>query len=229
MSEDSLNSPGSSAPNASDSRQDLHHPDLNHVDAVACALGQLVDLRDIGTGVHSTQIVELAIAVGAHFGLQTNELRYLEIGASLHDLGKIGVPDGILQKPDKLSETEFSLMRRHPEYGWAILRHVPGFEWVSLYILHHHERWDGRGYPGGLKGEEIPFGARILAVVDAFHAMISDRPYRKGMTYDEACCRLEDAAGTQFDPVIVEVFVQYVRQQFSAPANRRSIPSPARV
>lgn len=229
MSEDSPTSPGSPAPGSSDSRHDLNHHALNHVDAIACALGQLVDLRDIGTGVHSTQIVELAIAVGAHFGLQTNELRYLEIGASLHDLGKIGVPDGILQKPDKLSETEFSLMRRHPEYGWAILRHVPGFEWVSLYILHHHERWDGRGYPGGLKGEEIPFGARILAVVDAFHAMISDRPYRKGMTYEEACCRLEEAAGTQFDPVIVEVFVQYVRQQFSAPANRRSIPSPARV
>jgi polar amino acid transport system substrate-binding protein len=200
-----------------------------HIDAVACALGQLVDLRDIGTGVHSTQIVELAIAVGAHFGLQTNELRYLEIGASLHDLGKIGVPDGILQKPGKLSETEFSLMRRHPEFGWAILRHVPGFEWVSLYILHHHERWDGRGYPGGLKGDEIPFGARILAVVDAFHAMISDRPYRKGMSHEDACQRLEEAAGSQFDPVIVEVFVQYVRQQFAPPANDHGITLSGRI
>lgn len=210
-----LSGDSSKSPTPPNPIEDLHKQ--THVDAVVCALGQLVDLRDIGTGIHSTQIVELAIAVGAHFGLQTNELRYLEIGASLHDLGKIGVPDGILLKPDKLSEAEFSLMRRHPEYGWAILRHVPGFEWVSLYILHHHERWDGRGYPGGLKGEEIPFGARILAVVDAFHAMISDRPYRKGMTYEDACRRLEEAASTQFDPTIVEVFVQYVRQQFPEP------------
>ncbi|MGH9483356.1 MAG: HD-GYP domain-containing protein, partial [Terriglobales bacterium] len=103
------------------------------------------------------------------------------------------------------------------EYGWAILRQIPGFEWVALFILHHHERWDGSGYPGKLKGREIPLGARILAVVDAFHAMISDRPYRRGMPVGDACARLTQAAGTQFDPEVVAVFVEYAQRQY-APA-----------
>lgn len=188
------------------------------MDSVACALGALVDLRDLGTGVHSTQIVELAIAVGAHFGWETRQLRELEIAATLHDIGKIGIPDRILHKEGPLDGEEAAIMRRHPEYGWAILRQVPGFEWVALFILHHHERWDGSGYPGKLKGREIPLGARILAVVDAFHAMISTRPYRRGMPVAEACARLGQAAGTQFDPEVVEVFVEYAQRQYAPSA-----------
>ncbi|HUX66908.1 MAG TPA: HD-GYP domain-containing protein [Terriglobales bacterium] len=184
------------------------------MDAVACAMGALVDLRDLGTGVHSTQIVELAIAVGAHYGWETRQLRELEISATLHDIGKIGIPDSILNKQQALEPSEAAIMRRHPEYGWAILRQVPGFEWVALYILHHHERWDGSGYPGKLKGCEIPLGARILAVVDAFHAMTSDRPYRRGIPIPEACARLVQSAGTQFDPEVVAVFVDYAQQQY---------------
>ncbi len=184
------------------------------VDAVACAMGALVDLRDLGTGVHSTQIVELAIAVGAHYGWDTRQLRELEISATLHDIGKIGIPDEILHKHQALDATEAALMRRHPEYGWAILRQVPGFEWVALYILHHHERWDGSGYPGKLKAREIPLGARIISVVDAFHAMTSDRPYRRGVAAAEACRRLEQSAGTQFDPEVVAAFVSYAEQQY---------------
>ncbi len=187
----------------------------SYVDAVACALGALVDLRDLGTGVHSTQIVELAIAVGAHYVWETRQLRELEISATLHDIGKIGIPDQVLHKEQGLDATEAANMRRHPEYGWAILRQVPGFEWVALYILHHHERWDGLGYPGKLKGREIPLGARILAVVDAFHAMISDRPYRRGMPVTEACARLGQAAGTQFDPEVVALFVDYAQHIYT--------------
>lgn len=192
----------------------LSQPGDSYIDAVACSMGALVDLRDLGTGVHSTQIVELAIAVGAHFGWETRQLRELEIAATLHDLGKVGIPDAVLHKEQALNAVESALMRRHPEYGWAILRQVPGFEWVALYILHHHERWDGEGYPGKLRAEEIPLGARILAVVDAFHAMTSDRPYRKGMPAEQACQRLTAAGGTQFDPDVVSVFVEYARQQY---------------
>jgi len=190
-------------------------PRASYIDAVACAMGALVDLRDLGTGHHSTEIVELAIAVGAHYGWETRQLRELEIGATLHDIGKIGVPDSVLHKQKALDAAESALMRRHPEFGWAILRQVPGFEWIALYILHHHERWDGTGYPGKLKGREIPLGARILSVVDAFHAMTSDRPYRKGMPVGDACARLQESAGTQFDPEVVAIFVEYAQQQFS--------------
>ncbi|HVA63887.1 MAG TPA: HD-GYP domain-containing protein [Terriglobales bacterium] len=193
---------------------DLPAVGASFMDAVACAMGALVDLRDLGTGVHSTQIVELAIAVGAHFGWETQQLRELEISATLHDIGKIGIPDNILNKQQGLDAAEAAIMRRHPEYGWAILRQVPGFEWIALFILHHHERWDGSGYPGKLRGREIPLGARILAVVDAFHAMTSDRPYRRGVSIPEACNRLTQSAGTQFDPEVVAVFVDYARQQF---------------
>jgi len=182
--------------------------------AVACAMGQVLDLRDLGTGLHSTQIVELALAVGAHFGLEHQQLHDLEVGATLHDLGKVGIPDTILRKDGALTAEEREVMQRHPEYGWAILRQVPGFARIALYILHHHERWDGSGYPGQLQGDSIPFSSRILAVVDAFHAMVSDRPYRRGLPVEEACRRLEAAQGTQFDPGVVAVFAQYARQQF---------------
>lgn len=198
-------------------------PGESYVDAVACAMGALVDLRDLGTGVHSTQIVELAIAVGAHYGWETRQLRELEISATLHDIGKIGIPDQILHKQEALDPLEAATMRRHPEYGWAILRQVPGFEWVALYILHHHERWDGSGYPGKLRGAEIPLGARILAVVDAFHAMTSDRPYRKGMPALQACDRLRQSAGTQFDPEVVAVFVEYAQQQYLPAARAAAV------
>ena len=189
-------------------------PAQSYVVAVTCALGALVDLRDLGTGVHSTEIVELAIAVGAHFGWDTAQLRDLEISATLHDIGKIGIPDSILYKDGALEPAEADRMRRHPEYGWAVLRQLPGFERVALYILHHHERWDGSGYPGKLRGEEIPLGARIISVVDAFHAMTSDRPYRKGIALNVACERLTAAAGSQFDPEVVGLFVEYALEQF---------------
>ncbi len=183
--------------------------------AVGCAFTQLLDLKDLNTGVHSTRLAEWAVRVVEHLGVDVGELRDIEVASLLHDIGKIGVPDRVLQKPGRLTEEEQSLVRKHPEYGWAILRLFPGFERASLLILHHHERIDGKGYPAGLKGEEIPLGSRIVAVVDAFDAMISSRSYRQGLPLEEAVRRLVADSGTQFDPEVVQHFVPLVAQELS--------------
>ncbi len=175
---------------------------------VLCALNMMLDLKDLRTGLHATRLAEWAVRVGERMGLGRDELRDIERASLLHDIGKIGVPDEILFKPGKLDEEETEQARRHPEYGWAILHTIPGFERTSLLVLHHHERFDGAGYPAGLKGSEIPLGSRIVAVVDAYDAMISDRAYRQGLPHDEAVKRLVAEAGCQFDPDVTELFVE---------------------
>ncbi len=174
---------------------------------VMLALNMMLDLKDLNTGLHATRLAEWAVRVAEQLRVGHDELRDIEIASLLHDIGKIGVPDALLQKPGKLSEDEIANVRKHPEYGWAILRNVPGFKRVSLLVLHHHERYDGSGYPAGLKAEEIPLGARIVAVVDAFDAMLSTRSYREGLPFAEAARRLRKSAGTQFDPSIVDPFL----------------------
>src|SRR5271154_6732893 len=144
--------------------------------SLICAFNQLLDLKDLNTGVHSTRLAEWALHVAGELGLDQSYLSDIEVAALLHDIGKIGIPDCILQKPAKLTDEEYSLMKKHPEYGWAVLRNVPGMERASLMILHHHESYDGRGYPAGLRGEEIPIGSRIVSVIDAVDAMVSSRP-----------------------------------------------------
>jgi HD-GYP domain-containing protein (c-di-GMP phosphodiesterase class II) len=176
-----------------------------------CALVQLLDLKDLTTGVHSSRMVEWTLFVAKLLGLSPIEVKDVETASVLHDIGKIGVPDEILKKPGRLTAEETAIMRRHPEYGWSVMRTIPGCENASLLILHHHEMWDGAGYPAGLRGEAIPIGARIVAVTDAFDAMTSDRPYRKGMTYSEAMSRLQQAAGTQFDRAVVDAFAVHFR------------------
>jgi len=175
--------------------------------SVICALNQLLDLKDLNTGVHSTRLAEWSVRIGRDLGLDEVCLRDLEVAAILHDIGKIGTPDSILKKPSALTDDERAIIQKHPEYGWAVLRAVPGFERVSLFILHHHESYDGSGYPARLRGDEIPIGSRIVSVMDAFDAMISSRPYRRGMELSEAIRRLENASGTQFDPVITPRFI----------------------
>ena len=127
----------------------------------------------------------------------------------LHDIGKVGIPDAILRKPSKLDNDEYALMKKHPEYGWAVLRVLPGFERAALDILHHHEAVDGTGYPAGLQHNEIPIVSRIVSVIDAFDAMISSRPYRKGLPYEEGVRRLLQASGTQFDANVVKCFLSF--------------------
>ncbi|HKV05040.1 MAG TPA: HD-GYP domain-containing protein [Candidatus Acidoferrales bacterium] len=184
--------------------------------SLICAFNQLLDLKDLNTGVHSTRLAEWALHVAAELGLDEKQLSDIEVTALLHDIGKIGIPDAILHKPAKLSDQEYDLMKKHPEYGWAVLRHVPGMERASLMILHHHESNDGRGYPAGLAGDEIPMGSRIVAVIDAFDAMVSSRPYREGLPFDEAERRLLQARGTQFDPRVVERFLPLARAEMSS-------------
>ena len=183
--------------------------------SVIFALNQLLDLKDLNTGVHSTRLAEWAVRIGRDLALDDSALRDLEVAAILHDIGKIGTPDSILKKPSRLTDEERAIINKHPEYGWAVLRVVPGFERVSLFVLHHHEAFDGSGYPAGLRGEEIPIGSRIVSVMDAFDAMISTRPYRKGLGVDEAVRRLEAGMGTQFDPVVARHFIATAVQDTS--------------
>jgi len=183
--------------------------------SVICAFNQLLDLKDLNTGVHSTRLAEWGMRVGQELGLEESQLQNLEVAALLHDIGKVGVPDSILKKPGKLEDAEYELMKKHPEYGWAVLRMLPGFERAALDILHHHERCDGKGYPAGLRETEIPIVSRIVSVIDAFDAMVSSRPYRKGLPYEEAVRRLIESSGTQFDPVVVQCFLSFAQAEMA--------------
>jgi putative nucleotidyltransferase with HDIG domain len=184
--------------------------------SLICAFNQLLDLKDLNTGVHSTRLAEWALHVAGELGLDESLRSDIEVAALLHDIGKIGIPDAILQKPAKLSSEEYSLMKKHPEYGWAVLRHVPRMERASLMILHHHESFDGKGYPAGLEGEEIPIGSRIVSVIDAFDAMVSSRPYREGLPFEEAERRLLQARGTQFDSRVIDIFLPLARAEMTS-------------
>jgi HD-GYP domain-containing protein (c-di-GMP phosphodiesterase class II) len=183
--------------------------------SVICAFNQLLDLKDLNTGVHSTRLAEWGMRVGQELGLEEAELQNLEVAALLHDIGKVGIPDSILRKPERLDPEEYALMKKHSEYGWAVLRMLPGFERAALDILHHHESFDGKGYPAGLTGAEIPAVSRIVCVIDAFDAMVSSRPYRKGLPYQEAVRRLNESSGTQFDPVVVKSFLSFAESEMS--------------
>jgi HD-GYP domain-containing protein (c-di-GMP phosphodiesterase class II) len=170
------------------------------------ALVQALETRDFETHGHSERVVTFSIRLGHELGLDKDVLRDLELGALLHDIGKIGVPDAILRKPAKLNAEEWETMKLHPLHGQKILRNIRWLEGAARVVGQHHERWDGAGYPYRLRGEDIDIGARIFAVVDAFDAMVSDRVYRKGRSYEAAMEELDACAGTQFDPMIVEAF-----------------------
>ena len=193
--------------------KELEQQQHSLLESVICGFNQLLDLRDLGTGVHSTRLAEWAVRVARKLGIPESDLYQLEVAALLHDIGKIGVPDSILKKEGKLTDAERALMNKHPEYSWSILRLLPGLEKASLYALHHHESLGGAGYPAGLKGEEIPIGSRIVAVIDAYDAMISNRCYRRGLSHEDTGRRLIEASGTQFDPVVVHTFLEIAEQE----------------
>jgi putative nucleotidyltransferase with HDIG domain len=172
------------------------------------ALAAALEAKDSYTADHASSIAELAIEVGEEFGLDEDALRDLRYGAIFHDIGKIAIPDAILNKPGPLTGAEFEVIKRHPIVGEQILSPVPFLEQVRRIVRHDHERWDGKGYPDGLKGRQIPIGARIVLVVDAFHAMVSDRSYRQGMSQESARLELRAHAGTQFDPDVVDAFLR---------------------
>ncbi|HEY9766670.1 MAG TPA: HD domain-containing phosphohydrolase [Chroococcales cyanobacterium] len=176
------------------------------------ALVGAVGARDSYTLTHSENLARYAKAIGVELNLPAGQLEELEMSGILHDVGKIAIPDLILNKPSALTEEERAIIQSHPEEGSRILR-AGNLGILSGNILYHHERWDGNGYPDGLKGEEIPINARILAVVDAYDAMVSDRPYRKGRSQGEAFEELRRCMGKQFDPEVVEVFISMLEEK----------------
>ena len=184
-------------------------------DSLICAFNQLLDLKDLNTGVHSTRLAEWALRVARKLNIAEEHLYQVEVAALLHDIGKIGVPDAVLKKAGPLTPEERALINRHPEYSWSILRLFPGLKEASLYALHHHENFDGTGYPAGLKEYDIPLVSRIVAVIDAYDAMVSNRCYRKGLPHSEAIRRLLHSSGTQFDPRVVETFIPIAEQEAS--------------
>jgi putative two-component system response regulator len=172
------------------------------------ALSTALDKRETGTGWHSLRVMKYTTRLGREMGLNAEELRNLEQGALLHDIGKLGVPDALLCKEEALSEDEWALMRRHPVIGYQILAGIKFLQGAALMVLHHHERYDGTGYPGGLSGEDIALEARIFAVADALDCMTSDRSFQGALTFEAARDELHRCAGTQFDPKIVEAFLR---------------------
>lgn len=177
---------------------------------VATSFVFLIDMRDKYTGGHSTRVATYTQEIGMRMGLDDRELEMVVTAASLHDVGKIGVSDPVLLKNGRLTDEEFGEIKKHPEWGWMVLRSIEGLKDASLVVLHHHERLDGRGYPGNLSGDDIPLGARIIAVADTYDAMTTTRPYRKAMPVERALEELDRCAGTQFDPEAVKAFLNYM-------------------
>ncbi len=182
---------------------------------VIAALLMLMELKEIKSGYPVSELAHLAVRVAWGLGVSGDELRDIEIAATLHDIGKVGVADRVLLQTGELTDEDLRQVRKHPEFGWGILRTVEGLERAALLILHHQERFDGSGYPAGLAGDEIPLGARIIAVVDSFDAIATDRPYRRGLGNEVAFDRLRQGAGTQFDPRVVERFIATASEYFA--------------
>jgi ribonuclease P protein subunit RPR2 len=174
--------------------------------ATVRALSNAVEARDSYTGKHAERVTAYGIALAQAIGLDTDRLPGIEFGFLLHDVGKVGVPDAILFKPGSLDEAEFALIAEHPVIGSEILRDVDFLGDGKLVVRHHHERWDGTGYPDRLAGEAIPLPARVFAVADALAALTTDRPYRRGTRFARAREEIRSNAGSQFDPGVVAAF-----------------------
>ncbi len=175
--------------------------------ALAEALVSALDARERESGLHSKRVACHTLVLAKHFSDDPHQLRQIYCGALLHDIGKIGIPDPILQKNGSLTDAEWQIMRMHPEIGHRILSGATFMAEAAEIVLYHEERYDGTGYPRQLTGNEIPFWARLFAVIDTLDAMTSDRPYRKALSFDIARNEILRQSGTQFDPMVMEVFV----------------------
>jgi HD-GYP domain-containing protein (c-di-GMP phosphodiesterase class II) len=198
---------------------DLHRRLEQDMHRLVAALTGAVEAKDAYTGGHLQRVNAFALEVGRRLGLGARDLELLQIAGTLHDIGKIGIPESILNKPGPLDSAEWEVMHRHPEIGARLLLRVEGLREAAPLVLHHQERWDGRtdvtfpGYPQGIAGDAIPLGARIIAVVDAFDAMITDRSYRAAKSVEQARSVLLGERGAQFDPGVVDVFLRLLDEQ----------------
>jgi putative nucleotidyltransferase with HDIG domain len=174
--------------------------------ATVRALANAVEARDAYTGKHAERVAAYGLAIARAGGMSLADDPDVEFGFLLHDVGKVAVPDAILFKPEPLDGPERDVMEQHAHIGWEILRDVDFLGEAKLVVRHHHERWDGNGYPDRLAGEDIPLAARVFSVADTFDALTTDRPYRPGMAIDKARAIIEEQSGTQFDPAAVDAF-----------------------
>jgi cyclic di-GMP phosphodiesterase len=191
---------------------ELAHTELmSAYDATIAGWSHALDLRDKETEGHSQRVTHLTLKLAKAMGLNDEELVQMRRGALLHDIGKLGIPDAILHKPDKLNEEEWHLMRQHPQYAYDMLYPIEYLHPALDIPYYHHEKWDGTGYPHGLKGKEIPLSARIFAIADVWDALTSDRPYRPAMTDEVASTYIREQSGRHFDPQVVELFFKIMQ------------------
>lgn len=182
--------------------------------SVILSLKKALEERDYETEGHANRLVELSLLLGKKIKLEESELNKLKLLAFLHDIGKISIPDNIILKPDKLTPGEWKIMKKHSEIGYRIAESSPDLIQIAPGILHHHEKWDGSGYPKGLKGKKIPIISRILSIVDSYDAMTSERPYNKAIPKEEALKEIKRCAGTQFDPYLVDKFLEVMSEKY---------------
>jgi len=189
---------------------------------VILSLATEVDEKDHCTFGHTAGVVRWGLLLAQELDLLKSEddRNQIVAGLRLHDIGKIGIPDAILKKPARLTDEEFEIMKEHPHKGARILEPLSGFKEVKKAVLYHHENYDGTGYPDGLKGEEIPYIARLVAVVDSFHAMVADRPYHKGMPYEDALTEIERCKNTRYDPEIADAFIRTAHKEMERKSSR---------
>jgi putative nucleotidyltransferase with HDIG domain len=177
------------------------------------AFAKTIEMRDHYTGEHADSTVRYSTQLARALGMGQEDIDNVRKASILHDLGKVGISDKILLKKAKLTKGEFEEIKKHPQIGADIIRPIQFMQEIIPLILYHHERWDGKGYPEGLKGEGIPLGARIISIADVYQALTSDRPYRKAFTKKEAMTILREGAGSQFDPEIVKVFLGILKKE----------------
>ena len=179
------------------------------------SLANAIDAKSPWTKGHSERVMHISATIAKEMGLDEQMIERVRLGGLLHDIGKIGILEALLERPTTLSEDEFPPMRLHPEKGVAILAPIDQLREVLPGILFHHERYDGAGYPKGLKGEAIPLEARIITVADSFDAMVAERPYKKGYSLTQALEELRGKAGSQFDPMVAEFFCRYIEDKMT--------------
>ncbi len=206
------------------SRADINEALNRSYNETLHALVKALDTRDNETGGHSERVTQIALLIARQLEVDTKGVQEIQWGAILHDVGKIGIPDQILRKPGKLTDDEWIVMRTHPQIGYEMLKEIPFLAPSLDIVLHHHEKFDGTGYPTGLSGKAIPLAARIFAIADTYDAMTNDRPYRKAFTPEKALEEIQQCSNSQFDPEIVNAFLKTFEQVMDSSKNEPSKP-----